>query len=193
VTDDLKRSDLDELDWSSPQRSAALSTVFAHAVGLASNAEAWYARKRPAKRYWGRALRVGALLLGTAAAVLPILAEISTTNGKPAIPPGWSAVALALAAALIALDRYFGFSNGWMRFMEAELRVTRLRHDFEYEWNAQRSLADPPGSAEIAALLELARELVLAVDDIVAEETSGWITEFRGSLERAEKGLSPQS
>ena len=190
MTEDLERPNLAALDWSASERAKSLEAVFNHAVGLAGNAEAWYARKRPTKKRCGRALRVGAVVLGSVGAIVPILAEIFTTNSKPAIAPGWAAVALAVAATLIALDHYLGFSNGWMRFMGAELRVTRLRHDFEYSWNARcaRS-ADPPTTAEVAALLELARTVALAIDDVVAEETGSWIAEFRRNLDRAEQEL----
>lgn len=106
------------------------------------------------------------------------------------IAPGWAAVSLAIAAAFISLDRFFGFSSGWMRFMEAELQLTRLRHTFEYAWNDLRATSqDPPDDAELAAYLKLAEEFVLAVDGIVAQETAGWITEFRGGLAHTEQGL----
>jgi 4-amino-4-deoxy-L-arabinose transferase-like glycosyltransferase len=188
--DDLERPDLEELDWSAQHRSESLSQVFRHAIGLARSAEDWYARKRRVKAAWGRALRVGAIVLGAVAAVLPILAQISTADDRPAIPPGWSAVALAIAASLVALDRYFGFSAAWMRFMAAELAITRLRHDFEYAWQAARATAgDPPSDGEVAALLELARNVVVAVDDVIANETGAWITEFRTNLEQAEQAL----
>jgi hypothetical protein len=180
VTDDLERPDLAALDWSVSARVGSLSVVFNHAVGLACKAEEWYARKRPSKKRCGRALRVGAVILASVAAILPILAQISTTNSKLAIAPGWAAVALAAAGTLIALDHYFGFSSGWMRFMAAELRVTRLRHNFEYSWNAEfASSGDPPTAAEVAALLELARLVVLSVDDVIADETGSWMAEFR--------------
>jgi 4-amino-4-deoxy-L-arabinose transferase-like glycosyltransferase len=187
---DLGRPDLEELDWSPGERLDSLSAVFNHAVGLANGAEEWYARKRRAKRRWGRALRVGAIVLGATAAVLPILTQIYTKDDKPTIPPGWAAVALAAAAALIALDRYFGFSAGWMRFMAAELKITRLRHGFEYGWQAARAAAAaPPSDDEVAELLTRARELALAIDDVIAEETGGWILEFQTNLERAEQSL----
>jgi hypothetical protein len=196
VTDDLYRPDLAALDWSMSARVGSLSVVFNHAVGLAGNADKWYARKRPTTKRCGRALRVGAVILASVAAILPILAEISTANGKPAIAPGWAAVALAIAGTLIALDHYFGFSSGWMRFMAAELRVTRLRHDFEYSWNVMlASSAEPLTADEIAALLDLARAVVLSVDDVVADETGNWVAEFRGTLDRAERafGTTPRT
>jgi hypothetical protein len=191
---DLERPDLEELDWSAPHLSESLSRVFRHAVGLARSAEDWYARKRRAKSTWGRTLRVGAIVLGAVAAVLPILAEIFTDDGEPAIAPGWAAVALAVAAALIALDRYFGFSAGWMRFMAAELAITRLRHDFEYAWQAERATAgEAPSTSETAALLALAHKFVIAVDDAIANETGAWIAEFRTNLQQVEQAVERSS
>jgi hypothetical protein len=187
---DLNRPSLEQLDWRQEARAASLSLVFEHAVGLAVSAEEWYASKRPSKRKAARILRVGAVLLGAVAVVLPILSEITGEDADPAIAPGWAAVALAAAAALITLDRFFGFSSGWMRFMEAELRLTRLRHRFEYDWNTQRAASsDAPNDAELSTFLTLARTFVLEIDKVVAEETVTWIVEFRGGLERTEQGL----
>jgi hypothetical protein len=194
ASQDLPRPGLPQLDWSAKARGASLTEVFEHASGLARTAEGWYAAKRPAKKAWGRALRVGAILLGAAAAILPIVGQITTTDGTPSIAPGWAAVALTVAATLIALDHYFGFSSSWTRFMASELRVTRLRHDFDYAWNALRAnAADPPDDAQVDALIELARTLVLAVDDLILDETGSWVTEFRGTLERAEQALSSRT
>jgi hypothetical protein len=187
---DLKRPGLGELDWTPEQRSESLSVVFSHAVGFATATEEWYATKRGPKRFWGRVLRVGAIVLGTAAVVLPILSQIFTNGDKATIAPGWAAVALAAAAGLIAFDHYFGFSAGWTRFMAAELQVTRLRHDFEYAWEVARATDTAPLSDdEVAARLAGVREFVLSIDDVIAEETGAWITEFRASLERVEQSI----
>lgn len=191
MTKDITTPELGELEWGPENREVALSAVFAHTVAVSTAAQNWYAEKRPAKRVWGRALRVLAILLGAAGAVLPIVAEITTTSGKPAVAPGWSAVALVLAAACVGLDRYFGFSSGWMRFMAAEQRLVGQRQDFEYSWNqvlatAGSSLTDD----DVAKLLSLAHATVLAVQDVVAGETAEWLTDFRGALADAERGLA---
>ena len=90
----------------------------------------------------------------------------------------------------MTLDHFFGFSGAWMRYMTAELAITRLRHQFEYAWNARRATAaDPPADADVKDLLGLARDLVLAVDGVVTEETAGWATEIRQGLARTEQGL----
>ena len=188
---DLTRADLPQLDWSPTARAASLASVYEHAVSTATVSEAWYAAHRSSKRLGGRALRVLALLLGAAAAVLPILSQIFTdANGQPQIEPAWASVALAIAAALVALDRYFGASDAWMRFMTAEMQIARLRQDFEYEWNIARAKAgDPPTPDEVEALLGLARKLVAGVGDAIAAETNHWVTDFRGHLQTAEQAL----
>lgn len=179
----ITRPDLKELDWSAAHRAESLSAVYAHSTGYGTATESWYAEKRRPKRVLGRLLRAGAIVLGAVAAILPILGQIDTHDGKPSIPPAWASVALAAAAAFVALDRFFGFSTGWMRFMDAELHVTRLRHDFEYAWQeAYAKLADPPSEQDVAALLERARRFVRAVDDVIENETKSWIKEFQTDL-----------
>src|SRR5947208_12299698 len=77
---DVERPDLEQLDWSQERRADSVARVFAHALSVATSAEQWYAAKRRSKRWWGRALRVAAILLGGIAALLPILSEIYTTH-----------------------------------------------------------------------------------------------------------------
>lgn len=180
----MAKRDLGKLDWTPGDEAASLRTVYDYAVALAEEGEKWYDRRRKGKRYAGRILRVLALVLGAVAVVLPILAQIYTHDGKPPFSVAWASVALALAAALVALDRYFGFSSGWMRFVEAELQIKRLRHAFEHDWEIARA-----SSAAVPELLKLTRQFVLAVDDVVAAETAAWTTEFRSSLATAEQSL----
>lgn len=191
MSNDIDTPELGELAWEPASRTASLSAVFAHAVEVSAAAQKWYAEKRPSKRAWGRGLRVFAILLGAGGAILPIVTEITSSSGKPGIAPGWAAVALALAAACIGLDRYFGFSSGWMRFMIAEQRLVRQRNDFEYSWNQIGAGLDaPPTDRDVDRLLALAHANVLAVQDIIALETADWLTDFRGALAEADRSLT---
>jgi hypothetical protein len=184
---DVATPSLGELDWSPEGRSASLSKVYAHADGLALAAEQWYARRRRRKRIGGMFVRVSAIVLGAVAVILPIVAQIGVgADGKPSIEPAWASVVLGAAAALVALDLYFGFTSGWMRFMAAEMQLTRLRHDFEYRWEAARASGAP-----FDELLEHARAFVLAVHAELERETSAWVSEFRSNLAVTERGLRP--
>ena len=191
---DIDQPRLGQPDWSPDQRAASLATVFNHATSVCLSAEAWYAAKRPSKRAWGRALRVAAILLGFVAAVLPVISEITSANGKAVVPPGWAAVALAAAAACVAFDRFFGFSTGWMRFITAAQALERQREEFEYAWNEVLvTVGSPITDEEVAALLGLAHATVVAVQSIIETETSGWLTDFRGALTDSERHLAAKS
>lgn len=187
---DIESPELGELDWSAGGRAESLSALYDHSVKYAREAEGWYARQRRSKRLWGRLLRVLAVLFGAGAAVIPILAEIYTKNGEPRIAPAWASIALAAAAALLVLDRYFGFSEGWMRFMATWLQLMRIRHDFEAEWQVARATDTEPTPIEaVAERLALAKVLVRSVDEAVGAETGAWITEFQTSLQLTEQSL----
>jgi SMODS and SLOG-associating 2TM effector domain 2 len=189
VSEDIRQPELGELDWSGDGRAGALAAVYRHAIGYAEQSEEWYFSHRASKQLGGQALRVGAIALGAIAAILPVISELSDN----AVAAGWATVALALAAAFLALDRFFGFSSGWMRFMVTGQEVASLRHEFEYEWQSKAaSAAEAPSDDQTLALLKLASGLVAAVDATIARETGAWVTEFDSALRRIEKELSRQ-
>jgi hypothetical protein len=184
---DLGQHDLPQLDWKNPDK--ALSAIFDYAIAYAREAEGWYMNMRGPKRVGGRTLRVVAIALVGAAALIPILGEIYGDGGKPAIPPAWASVALLVAATLIGFDRFFGFSTGWARFLTAGLEIGRLRHDFEFEW---QELAVSPAAEGPLNRLQLAHDFVEAVDKVVAQETGAWQSEFQAALDAATNELNQQ-
>jgi hypothetical protein len=192
VAKNIENKALGQLDWSEKSRVKSLTEVFEYAIGVSREAQDWYEGKHPSKRSSGRALRLTGLLFLGVGGVLPIISEISSSaSGKPAIAPGWAAVALALAAGCGILDRYLGYSSAWMRFILAEQRLESQRQDFEILWNkARANLHDPPTVAEVDKLLTLARDNVKKVQDVIQRETAEWITEFRGALAEAERSLT---
>ncbi len=180
ANDDIKRKSVEELPWDDADRAASLAVVYQHALDCAIEAEDWYKQERKSKRLWGRGLRSSAIVLGAVAAVMPVLSELSGSG----IQPGWSTVALAVGAGLVGLDRYFGFSTAWMRFMVTAQRIAELRHRFESAWQlAQSKAANPPSDEELATFLALAHGLEKAVDGEIDLETKAWVTEFDSALE----------
>lgn len=183
---------LGELDWSASAQAGSLSKVFEHAMKVSQAAKDWYVEKHPSRRVRGRALRITAIALGVVGTLLPIITEITSKSGQPpTIAPGWTAVALVLAASCGLLDQFLGYSNAWMRYIVAEQRLDRHRLDFEYAWNELlKKLSVPPTEAQVVELLTLARENVKQVEDIMERETAEWVTEFRGALADAQRSLT---
>jgi len=183
------KADLPQPKWENQDQ--ALGEILSYCLSQAKDAEAWYMRKRRSKWMGGRILRVASVLLVGAGVLIPILAQVYTDDGEPVIAPGWASLALVLAATMVALDRLFGFSTSWTRFIETNIRIERLRHDFEFEWQTLRAEAGD-SDFDPVVLLELAREFVLAVDEAVASEVLVWSDELKASLDTATDGLGPK-
>jgi SMODS and SLOG-associating 2TM effector domain 2 len=187
---DIESPSLGELDWSIETRANSLSTLYKQAIKYAESAESWYRKERGGKRVAGRAVRAVVIVLGGIAAVIPILAELWTDRGDPTVPPAWSSVALVIAATLLAIDRFFGFSSGWRRFISSWFKLMRHRHEFEADWNLVRAgAAEPPTDQEMHARMALARKLIAAVDVELGGETDAWSKELDDELVKNEQSL----
>src|SRR5215207_7505655 len=174
---DLETGELPNFDWSQPDQ--ALSLMYRYGLSHAKNAETWYIEKRRPKKKGGQALRITAILLLGISALIPILSEVIQDHGQPVIPPAWASAALVVGATLVALDRYFGFSFGWTRFMNANLGIARLRRSFEFDWQELEAARN----SDPLDRIRLTQRFVSAVDQIILDETNAWNDEFRAALD----------
>ena len=185
---DIRSAQLGSLDWRPEQASKSLDVIYDHAVDVASQAIDWYLAARGPKKRWAQRLRVGAIVMVAAAGILPVLSQIFSAGGSVKIQPAWAAVALAIAVALVALDRFFGFSSAWARYMATGQAISAALNQFRLDW--QQSIcqhADQPAQEGIDHLLGLAKDLVAKTDDLVQAETLQWVKEFRETLTEIER------
>ncbi|MDF1554990.1 MAG: SLATT domain-containing protein [Deferrisomatales bacterium] len=183
------RTILGTLPWDENSREASLESVFHHAVTEAEAALRWYQPRIRNKRLWAQGLRLGAIGCGTFAGLLPMVAQLPSL--REAIAPVWASISLALAAAILLLDRFFGFSSGWMRFIHTEMQLKDLLEEFLLDWEVARSQwSGPPTEKQVAEMLKKAQGFLAAVHGEVRRETSAWVQEFQkalGEIERVTK------
>lgn len=172
---------LEPLDWTVTRAEDSLAALRRHVVGRGDRAIAWYQTARKPKKAWATWLRMGAILFGGAAGMIPIVSQT-----YPQLYPGWSSIALALAAIMIATDRFFGFSQAWMRFMQAEQQLRRALGAFEMEWEEARATraGSPPSAVQIQEAIGRAKALMARIGSIEESETAVWVAEFARSIER---------
>src|SRR5262249_40799967 len=100
---------------------------------------------------------------------------------------------VGLAAALLGLDKAFGYSSGWTRYVLTATAMTKLLHEFRMDWLAQSAAsAVPPAPEQQSALIQRAKEFVSAIQGMVAQETKDWATEFQSNMAQMEKDLKTQ-
>ena len=189
ISQDLRPSELDSLDWSPEHARQSLEVVYQHVVGVASQAIAWYLAARRPKRRWAQRLRVAAIIMVAVAGVLPVLSQIFSAGSSVQIQPAWATVALAIAVALVALDRFFGFSSAWARYMATGQAISAALNQFRLDWqkSSPKLLADKLTQDSIDHLLDLAKTLLTKTDELVQAETLQWVKEFRETLTEIER------
>ena len=118
---DLVVKGLPPLNWESGQVSDSLTQLRDYAVELVEESIQWYrGAKRPMMKA-GRGLRFVAIIFGAVAGMIPVLAELITVDGSPLIDPLWSAIAIGLSATLVLVDKFYGCTSAWVRYLQAEL------------------------------------------------------------------------
>jgi len=175
--------------WDATDVEVSLTRLKSFATSRAAEAVSYYRRIKRPKKWWAIRLRVLSLVFAGISGILPLLSQIyADPQGRPVIAPAWASVSLALAAGAVAIDRYFGFSSAWMRFMASELKISRALDRFELDWEATRAGMRVDGGGDTAqVLMDRARRFVGDVADIVGAETAQWMSEFRETLRQLDE------
>ena len=179
-------------------------------IDLPNATSSWF-RSRVVWKKKGRSsvsqsLRFSALILTVLGGLVPLL--IAVFEAPPDWPwLSWAAgmrfgqvgyVLLALAGGLVLLDKYFGFSTGWMRYIVAMQAIEKARESFRLDWiGLRRAFANTqPQTAEQAEVIERmilrARSVILEVKEHSEKETQAWILEFQTNLAQFEKDVKSQ-
>ncbi len=165
-------------DWRDPAQ--ALAVLYRHAEGTAIEAIDWYLSDKRYKKLCSRLLRALAIALVAAGGVVPLVSAAQPGGGGA----GWGYVLLALAAACVGFDRFFGLSSGWMRDVTAAQAVQQRLERFQFDWTTACAQAAPAPVApeEVLERLDLLRAFSEDVRDLVRGETGEWVAEFQSTL-----------
>ncbi|GAA4770433.1 MULTISPECIES: SLATT domain-containing protein [Streptomyces] len=165
-------------DWGEP--AARLDELYRWVEAEALRTADWYLSDRTRKRRWARLLRLGTALGVAGGAALPLLDLAgAVASGAP-----WGYLSLLAAAAFTGADRYFGLTAGWMRSVATAQAVQRRLQVLQFDW-ASESVREVLGPAEGTAgeaaerCLGVLRRFTEDVADLVRNETSDWMTNFR--------------
>jgi len=184
--EDLKPSDLEnspenESYNSTPVTVKSLDHLFIYVIDKINESINWYFDKRKSKRTVGLILRYSSIGLIALAGILPILITIFDTLK---INPAWSAVVVGLAVFMIGIDKFGGFTSGWIRYVIAAQKLTEISEEFRFNWETTKlKLKDTSlNSDEIQTLAKTCQEFLQKAQSVVSEETQKWVAEFQSAL-----------
>ena len=192
-------------DWSG-EVTTHLERLRAYAEGKIHDELGWYYRKKKGRSVTSQMLRFAAVAFSVLGGLVPLLMSVFASR------PSWEWLKpfesvqfgqlgylfLAVAGGLFLLDKYFGYSTGWMRYIVAMQAIEKAREMFRLDWAAlSRALskADPgtPAYEEaVGRMIQRVRAAIVEVKEHSEKETQAWILEFQTNLAQFEKDLKTQ-
>ena len=187
---DLKPGDFPQnLKWSDSEATPSLELLYQYVNNECNRAAGWYFVKKKTMKTLGYIFRVGSILALAFAGVIPILGEIFEKGDVPGISPAWSTLFLAIAGVFLSLDRFGGYTSGWIRYIRTALALNRLQSNFRIEWESQRLLLQggQTDSAGVGQAIQKCRDFLAQVNSIVGAETDEWAKDFQRVLAELER------
>ncbi|MEO6595235.1 MAG: SLATT domain-containing protein, partial [Planctomycetota bacterium] len=118
----------------------------------------------------------------------PVLAGVRWIADRWPLDGQLGFVFLGVAGACFALDRYFGFTSGWIRYVTTAVHLQQALARFQLDW-AVNAAGAGRGSPDAVKQLEVVRALFDAVYGGLVEETDDWARDFRASLDKSLRDL----
>jgi phage host-nuclease inhibitor protein Gam len=192
----IRPEEPDRIAWDSADPAKSLEELRNVAELEGQKAIDWYWKAKRWKRLPSRCIQFLALFLTASAALVPV-AVLFVRNAIGPLPNFDSGLLASLfvgsAAALLGLDKAFGYSSGWTRYVLTATAMTKLLHEFRMDWVAlSASIVLPPTAEQKAAMIQRAKEFVSTIQGMIAQETKDWATEFQNSMAQMEKDLKAQ-
>jgi hypothetical protein len=191
----IRPAESGQLVWNPEDTANSLRAVASFAEDAADKAIAWYWQNKKWKARLSGWIRLGAMGSTALAGLIPVIAAI-----VPGLPPAFAtntglaaSVLVGLAAALIGVDKAFGLSSGWARFVLTATTIRKGLQEFRLDWTLMLAKAGASASSEdVVGLLQRAKEFTSFVEGLVLQETKEWIAEFQSNIAQLEKETQAQ-
>ncbi|MGA2134246.1 MAG: SLATT domain-containing protein [Bryobacteraceae bacterium] len=190
----------DCLGWDCQQIDASLDKVYKYSDQVGRKAIDWYWHNKRWKQLFSRAIQLFALVFAAAGGVVPIATLMLRQYwgideaAKKSFDTGLAAsLFVGLAAALLGLDKAFGFSTGWARYVLTATTIEKSLLEFHLDWTSLRAACcGGPTPEQVAAMILRAKEFISLVEGSVLQETKEWVTEFQANMTQLEKDVKVQ-
>lgn len=182
--------------WDAEKVTESLAEIHSYVIREAGKSIHWYWRAKRSKALPSQLIRFSAWVLAAVGGLLPVvgsLFKLQLPGGTDLANGLWASLLLGVAAALVGLDKAFGYSSGWARYVVAATNIHRTLEEFRMEWAELMARAGTSPTAEnVAPLIDRAKKFRTDVDALVLQETKDWVTEFQSSMVQMEKDIVAQ-
>jgi len=189
---------LHTLQWDPDNLIDSLDKLYRLTIHEAEQSIAWYRINSRPKKRWAQRIRVAAIVATSLGGIIPILSQIVANNNEiwgKILNPAWASVAIALAATALGLDRFFGFSTAWMRYITSEMQIQGKLQAFQFEWEVERLSwrGNAPSYKQARTMMLRCATFAAEVSNIIQAETLTWVEEFQGALKTLDERAKTQT
>lgn len=171
--------------WDRLDPPGSLARLYQWSIDHALEQIDWYKRKSRPKRRFSQVLLVLAVLIGGLGALCPLIDSACKDCAIQVFDCSVTFLELgyiliAVAGLVVLFDKCFGFSSGWMRFMETQMRIEQLLDEFRFKWarTMAEEVADDKKGEHQERLLCALCDFTGAIHETVIKETAAWSQEF---------------
>jgi hypothetical protein len=186
------------LSWKENDIDASLLTLRRYVESEAQRQIDWYHAKCKMKSSVSTALRFAAILLFVLGGLVPIVKATLSPETFSHLRFDFGQIGyllIAIAAGCIAMDRFFGYSTGWIRYITTALALEKSLEEFRLEWarHIAKLRGAAPGEMQLDQLILTCETFSLAIRSQVEQETHAWVAEFESNLSQLERDLQARA
>ena len=191
-------TELWNLSWKDLDLDSSLVVLRGYVESEARRQIDWYLRKMKLKSLASTVLRFVAIALFVVGALVPVLKATLMPDTVKRLPFDFAEAGyllIGIAGGCIALDRFFGYSTGWIRYMTSALALDKSLEEFRMEWarHLAKLRGGLPNEIQLDQLLLTCETFSLAIRSQVEQETKAWVIEFRSNLAQLERDLESKA
>jgi SMODS and SLOG-associating 2TM effector domain 2 len=189
---------LSNLSWKDPDVENSLIELRQYVEKQAQKQSAWYYAKKTRKARVSIVLRFVSILLFVMGGLVPIIKATLLPDVIKNLPFDFGQAGyllIAVAAGCVGLDRFFGYSTGWIRYITTAMAIEKSLEEYRMEWarNIAKLRGGPPNEQQLDQLIQTCETFSLAIKTQVEQETKAWVAEFQSNLTQLEKDLQAKA
>ncbi len=133
----------------------------------------WYQSHRSAKKFWSKGLRFGTIMFMSAGTLISLLPTALIENvHRLALERSLPGIFVALAGLCMTLDKAYGHTSGWKRYVETFMLLQREKDELHFlRCEKGSTMPEDQFIAECKAIM-------LRVRGIISKEVVSWANEL---------------
>lgn len=178
--------------WDSAQADLKLDLLYKQTLVLADASINWYLSYRSKKGNWSKFIRFLAILLFIISTLMPYFSALSEEVDKNKVLY-YGYIFAGIGGGLLLFDKYYGFSNSWVRFVLTGKDLENLRNEFVCNWQIHYIKNLPLDKQGFCNMVDIILTFQKVFNDAIKAETTAWATEFQQSFNELIGALKVQS